>query len=197
MEKAHSSCEYFAKTHTSSKTARLDFWQLEVCFLLHGKTNLNLEDPWQWKTWAKPLNREQPSLTPASYTPQSKIPQATILFIGFLPKTGPTEGGTLGSFKFGRQTKQELLTTKYTAMMNLWPLLERVLWDARHGRIDDGVSTVECAIQRLNAFDAAMETEETEYGRAMSEIFLVAIENEFPDKLVVEQGEPGSSYVVS
>jgi hypothetical protein len=117
-------------------------------------------------------------------------------FIAFLPETGRAEGGTVGGFKSGRETRRELLTTKHMAWMDFWPLLERALYDIRHGRVDSGLSAFECAKQRLRDFDVAKETEENEYGREMSEIFLVTVENEFPDRLVVKQAEPGSGCVV-
>ena len=115
--------------------------------------------------------------------------------IAFLPETGPVEGGTFGSFKFGRVTKKELLTTKYMAQMDFWSLLKKALSDVREGHIAKCVSALECAIQRLNDFDAAKETVDREYGRATSEIFLLTVENEIPDQLCVDQGEPGSCVV--
>lgn len=110
--------------------------------------------------------------------------------IAFLPRTGPLEGGTFGSFKCGRQTQKRLLTTKRIGGLEVEYLLKRTLSDFHDGTVN-GLSAAQCATQRLLDFDAHRESEHYEYEREMAEIFIVIYENEFLDRLVVSAPEPG------
>jgi hypothetical protein len=73
-------------------------------------------------------------------------------------------------------------------------ILDRSLSDCRNGRVN-GISTTQCATQRLLDFEPLHETYDS-YGREMSEIYIVTYENEFPDQLVVEHFEPGIQCAV-
>jgi hypothetical protein len=98
------------------------------------------------------------------------------------------QGGTFGAQKY-------LLTTKNIANMEFINLLKRTLCDTHEGHIN-GISATQCATQRLLDFDPLSSTNPYSDGREMSEIYILTYENEFPDKLMVEQPEPGSGCAV-
>jgi hypothetical protein len=116
-------------------------------------------------------------------------------FLLFLPKVGNLIGGTLGDIRPGRQSHKQLLTTKNMSSMEFQSLLERAQRDIRRGQ-SNYLSSNEYATQLLKAFDAQNEGSQHDRYREMSEIYVVTYVNNLPDRIDVEQPEPGSGCVM-
>jgi hypothetical protein len=116
-------------------------------------------------------------------------------FLLFLPKVGNLIGGTLGDISPGRQIHKQLLSTKNMSSMEFQSLLERAQRDVRRGQ-SNNLSANEYAIQLLKAFDVQSEGGQHDRHREMSEVYVVTYVNDLPDRIEVEQPEPGSGCVM-
>jgi hypothetical protein len=116
-------------------------------------------------------------------------------FLLFLPKVGNLIGGTLGDIRPGRQIHKQLLSTKNMSSMDFQSLLERAQRDVRRGQ-SNNLSANEYAIQLLKASDVLSEGGQHDVDREMSEVYVVIYVNDLPDRIEVEQPEPGSGCVM-
>jgi hypothetical protein len=104
-------------------------------------------------------------------------------FIAYISQQGELKGCSLGrNWRGGRRISGDrFLMTKHMGLMDFWDILSAVVYDIRENRAQN-ISMLDYAEQRLLACE--LPKRGPDYRPVSAEIYIVTLENEFPDDLM-------------